>query len=301
MLEKRTDLALEVRELRGNQSGIEATEETVEGVKITRAEISKGNGEALSGKPAGSYITLEIGKFWQAQPGRAARLAELLAAKLNSLLPQGDRCVLVAGLGNEAITPDSLGPKAVKRLLVTRHLQALDPSLYSGAAFGCVAALSPGVLGQTGIESAEIIKSVAEKINPKCIIIIDALASRRLARLATTVQLSNGGISPGSGVSNKRMALDAEFLGFPVVSLGVPTVVDAATLCLDILEEERGEISALRFEEISKKLLSGSGKTMFVTPKESDIISEATANLLASAINMAVHKMSLNEISEFMS
>lgn len=299
MFEKRTDLALEVKELHSENSGIIAAEEDKNGIKITRAEILKGEGERLSGKSAGKYITLEIGKFWQEERAREDVIAEQLAKELQALIPEGDGCVLLAGLGNESITPDSLGPKTVKRLLVTRHLKELDPSLYENADFGCVAAIAPGVLGQTGIESAEIIKSVAESIKPKCIILIDALASRRLERLATTVQLSDSGISPGSGISNKRRELNSDYLGAPVISIGIPTVVDAATLALDILEEEYGEISEERFGQIAEKLLSGSGSTMFVTPKESDIIAESTAKLLADALNSALHKMSAAEVNDF--
>ena len=299
MFEKRTDLALEVKELRGEESGITAKEETLNGIKITRAEILSGEGERLSGKKAGIYTTLEIGRFWQEERSRACVISQQLSRELCALVPDESGCVPIAGLGNDAITADSIGPKAVKRLLVTRHLQELDPSLYKTAGFECVAAIAPGVLGQTGIESAEIIKSVAENIKPKCIILIDALASRRLERLATTIQISNSGISPGSGVSNKRRELNAEYLGAPVVSIGVPTVVDAATLALDVLEDELGEISAERFEQIAKSLATGSESTMFVTPKESDVITEAAAKLIADALNMAIHKMSPNEINEF--
>ncbi|MBQ3230334.1 MAG: GPR endopeptidase [Clostridia bacterium] len=299
MFEKRTDLALEVKELRGEESGITAKEETLNGIKITRAEILSGEGERLSGKKAGIYTTLEIGRFWQEERSRACVISQQLSREICALVPDESGCVLIAGLGNDAITADSIGPKAVKRLLVTRHLQELDPSLYKTAGFECVAAIAPGVLGQTGIESAEIIKSVAESIKPKCIILIDALASRRLERLATTIQISNSGISPGSGVSNKRRELNAEYLGAPVVSIGVPTVVDAATLALDVLEDELGEISAERFEQIAKSLATGSESTMFVTPKESDVITEAAAKLIADALNMAIHKMSPNEINEF--
>ena len=126
------------------------------------------------------------------------RVAKLISEEIQSLLPEKDGCVLVAGLGNEEITPDSLGPRVVKKLLVTRHIQAIDRELFVDAGFGCVAALSPGVLGQTGIESSEIIKSVCNSVRPKCVIVIDSLASRRLNRLASTVQISDVGISPGS-------------------------------------------------------------------------------------------------------
>jgi spore protease len=201
-------------------------------------------------------------------------------------------------LGNENITPDSIGPKTVEKLLVTRHIETIDSMLFKSAGFGCVAAISPGVLGQTGIESAEIIKSICANIKPICVIVIDSLASRRLNRLATTVQLSDGGISPGSGVANKRAELSERTLGVPVVSIGVPTVVDAATLAYDLLEEHLGTDESFASE--IEQLLVGEGKNMFVTPKDNDIIAEETAKLLSASINIALHNMEINEINEYL-
>lgn len=298
MFEKYTDLALEVHELHGEASGISVSEVTKNGIRITTATVKEGEGERLSGKRAGEYITLEVGKIWQYEKTRFNNVAFALANELRELLPAGEGEVLVVGLGNEAITPDSVGPRAVKKLLVTRHIKGIDPVLYDTAGFGNVAAIAPGVLGQTGMESAEIVKSVCESIKPKCVVAIDSLASRRLSRLATTVQLSNGGISPGSGVSNKRTELSERTLGVPVISIGVPTVVDAATLAYDLLEEHKGDHDE-RFAEIIEKVLAGDGKNMFVTPKDNDVIAIETAKLLASAINLALHNLTLEEINEF--
>ncbi len=298
MFEKRTDLALEIHELRGEESGITVREEIKEGFKVTLAEVSKGKGEELSGKRAGKYITVEMGKIWQTDRESFSRIARLLASELESLLAQGEGCVLVAGLGNEEITPDSLGPRVVKKLLVTRHIKTMDSELFNSAGFGCVAAISPGVLGQTGIESAEIIKSVCLAVKPRCVIVIDSLASRRLNRLATTVQISDEGISPGSGVSNKRVELSADLLGAPVISVGIPTVVDAATLAYDLLEEHSGREDE-SFAEVIERILVGSGKDMFVTPKDNDVIAREASKLLASAINIALHQMDINEINEY--
>lgn len=300
MFEKRTDLALEVHELRGKDSGIDVSEANKDGIKITTATVNKGEGERLSGKKAGKYITLEVGKIWLMDSSRFNSVAALLAEELAQLIPVGDGCVLVAGLGNEQITPDSLGPRTVKKLLVTRHIETVDPVLYNDAGFGCLAAIAPGVLGQTGIESAEIIKSISHNIKPRCVILIDSLASRRLSRLATTVQLSDVGISPGSGVSNKRAELSESLLGAPVISVGVPTVVDAATLAYDLLEEHHGGEDQA-FAAVIEKVLVGSGKDMFVTPKDNDIIAVETAKLLAAAINIAAHKMEITELNEYLS
>lgn len=300
MFEKRTDLALEVHELRGKDSGITVKEQFIDGVKVTRAFIALGEGERLSGKPSGNYITLETGKVWQIDRDSFEKQALILSDEIFKLMPVGNGCVLVVGLGNSEITPDSLGPRTVKQLLVTRHIESIDMSLFNSAGFGSVAAISAGVLAQTGIESAEIIKSVCAAINPKCVIAIDSLASRRLNRLATTVQLSDGGISPGSGVSNKRAEISKKTLGVPVISVGVPTVVDAATLAYDLLEEHSGE-DVDGFSEVMDKILEGNGKDMFVTPKDNDIIAKSVSKLLATAINIAVHRMSVDEINDYLS
>ncbi len=298
MFQKRTDLALEVHELHGEDSGIIVEEQEKDGIRVTSARIKEGKGEKTTGKPAGRYITVDTGEIWRLDRQGFEKRVQVLSHELSSLLPQGKGCILVVGLGNEAITPDSIGPRTIKKLLVTRHINDLDPVLYESAGFGCIAALSPGVLGQTGIETAEIIKSVCESIRPKCVIAIDALASRRLSRLATTVQISDVGISPGSGVSNRRGELSQRVLGAPVISMGVPTVVDAATLAHDLLEEHGG-VTDDCFADIAERIFGGGGKNMFVTPKDNDIIAAKTAGLLAASINVAVHRMSVSEINEY--
>ena len=174
-------------------------------------------------------------------------------------------------------------------MVVTRHLRTLNPQLYESAGFGDLCAFAPGVLGQTGMESAEIVRSIVEAVRPSLIVAIDALASRRLARLATTVQLCDTGIYPGAGVSNRRSELSAETLGVPVISIGVPTVVDAATL---------GENAD---EKTAAALLAGDGKDMFITLKESDVITKQTARLLGFAINRAFHgELSVEEMEELL-
>ncbi len=298
MFEKRTDLALEHHELHGTDSGITVNEYKKDGFLITLAEVTSGKGEEISGKRKGKYITVEIGDMWKIDKDIFARSARVIADEISLLLPENEGCVLVAGLGNEEITPDSLGPRVVKRMLVTRHIENLDKALFSEAGFGCVAAISPGVLGQTGIESMEIIKSVSDAIRPKCIIAIDSLASRRLNRLASTVQISDGGISPGSGVSNRRPELNEEKLGVPVISIGVPTVVDAATLAYDLLEEHSGTEDE-SFAEVIKRVLSSRGRDMFVTPKENDVIARELSKLIACAVNIALHNMDINEINDY--
>ncbi len=296
MFERRTDLALEVHELQGEDSGIVLEESEKSFVHITTASVISEEGEKNAGKPIGKYITLDIGRIWQTDRRRFEAVTQVLADEITALLPEGDGCVLTVGLGNEEITPDSIGPRAVKRLIVTRHIESADPMLFSSVGFGSVASICTGVLGQTGIESAEIIKSVCERIKPKCVILIDALASRRLARLATTIQLSDTGISPGSGVQNRRASITEEYVGCPVISIGVPTVVDAATLAYDLLEENLGDDIGLDLE----KAISSIDKSMFVTPKDNDIIAKETASLIASALNLALHGLEINDQAEFL-
>ncbi len=308
MYRKRTDLALETRELRaekGQEDGIVITTRQAGGVKITAMEISPA-GEEACGRTAGRYVTLEAGAVWRAEPEAFETAVSQLAKELRAMLPDGEGCVLVAGLGNREITADSLGPKVTDRLLVTRHIKLLEKELFASAGFGELAALASGVLGQTGMESAEIMAGVVKQIKPRCVIAIDALASRRLERLASTVQLSDTGIRPGSGVSNHRAAFNRETLGIPVISVGVPTVVDAGTLAFDLLEEladrEGFSPDAATMEKIVEGLQCGTGKDFFVTPKDSDALTSGAARLISAAINLAVHEgMTQRELAEYQS
>lgn len=298
MYEIRTDLALEAHEINaqaGREDGIRTEEETIDGFSITTVHVGEGEGERLAKKKAGTYINVDVGKSWLLASEGFAALVALLAGQLRKLFPADfSGTALVVGLGNYDITADSIGPKAVEKVVVTRHLRTLNPQLYESAGFGDLCAFAPGVLGQTGMESAEIVRSIVEAARPSLIVAIDALASRRLARLATTVQLCDTGIYPGAGVSNRRSELSAETLGVPVISIGVPTVVDAATLAYDLLGENADEKTAAA-------LLAGDGKDMFITLKESDVITKQTARLLGFAINRAFHgELSVEEMEELL-
>jgi len=209
--------------------------------------------------------------------------------------------VLIAGLGNNFITTDSIGPKALSKVLITRHLKQQLGRLDD---FGLIemSGIAPGVLGQTGMKTAEIILSVAEKIKPSLVILIDALASRKISRLATTIQLSNTGIAPGSGVGNHRRAIDSELLSAPVVSIGVPTVVDAATLSYDVLEEAYERAGIEKNENLTHDILNSaleeSGGNFFVTPKESDLIINEVSKVIGYAINRCFYdEISFEEMS----
>ena len=298
MYEIRTDLALEAHEINaqaGREDGIRTEEETIDGFSITTVHVGEGEGERLAKKKAGTYINVDVGKSWLLASEGFAALVALLAGQLRKLFPADfSGTALVVGLGNYDITADSIGPKAVEKVVVTRHLRTLNPQLYESAGFGDLCAFAPGVLGQTGMESAEIVRSIVEAVRPSLIVAIDALASRSLSRLCTTVQLSDTGIVPGSGVGNHRCALDEKTVGVPVISIGVPTVVDAATLAYDLLGENADEKTAAA-------LLAGDGKDMFITLKESDVITKQTARLLGFAINRAFHgELSVEEMEELL-
>ena len=285
----RTDLAVEAHEARYGDAlcdGVTKNFSNVCGFEVTELNISE-KAAAELGKPKGTYLSAEFGRLWQDSDEAAERAARLICALISRLAPSGDGCVLVAGLGNERITPDAVGPKSVKMLTVTRQVKRLDPGLYSRLGFGECAAIIPGVLGDTGIESADIIRGAAEAVRPRCIIAIDALSSRRMARMATTVQVSAAGIAPGSGVNNRRASISQETMGCPVISVGFPTVVDAVTLTLDMLEEAGIEEEKL---DAAAELLSESGRrSLFVAPKDCDMITECLANVASKAINIFVH------------
>ena len=294
----RTDLALEAHEInaeKGKKDGIVTEQEEDNGFAVTTVHVKKGEGEKLSGKKAGTYINIDTGKSWLLAAEGFEALVDLIGRRINELLPRNfSGGALVVGLGNYDITADSIGPRAVEKVIATRHLKNTNPKLYASFGFGNVCAFAPGVLGQTGMESAEIVRSIVNEIKPGAVIAIDALASRRLARLATTVQICERGIYPGAGVSNRRDVLSAETLGVPVISAGVPTVVDAATLAYDLLGENASP-------EDAKMLLDGDGRNMFVTLKESDVITRHTARLLGFAINRALHgDLSVQEMEELL-
>lgn len=225
----RTDLAVEARELLEKDiGGTDYFTQRYGDVTLTRLKIKTPEAAGKMGKPEGTYLTFDVPPFSDDFRDPAARI-ELIGKELASLLPQRG-LILVAGLGNTEITPDNLGPKTAKGVLATRHITGELARSTGLDDLRPVAVLAPGVLGQTGIETGELLYSVTQKLRPAALIVVDALASRRLDRLGCTVQVSDTGISPGSGVGNARPKIDRQTMGVPVVSIGVPTVVDALTL-----------------------------------------------------------------------
>jgi spore protease len=325
-----TDLALEVHELIKEQGarqvppveaeipGVQVENAGTENVKISRVKISSIQGQNALGKPMGTYITLEVPGIKEGDMDIYEETCKALATELAGILKlQEKSTVLVVGLGNWNVTSDSLGPKVVSKLMVTRHLiQYVPEEVEDGVRPVC--AIAPGVLGITGIETGEIVRGIVDRIRPDCIIAIDALASRRLERVNTTIQIADTGISPGSGVGNKRMDLSRDTLGVPVIAIGVPTVVDAATIANDTIDlvidsfidkAEQGtdffnmlkNIDRNEKYQLMQKSLEPYTGNLIVTPKEIDEVIERIAKAIANGINIAVHQgITIDDVDRFL-
>ncbi len=285
MLKRRTDLAVEARELRGEAQalgGVESVERQREGYQVTAVRITDAAGAMALGKPVGTYVTLELEGLKRREPDAFGRAARALAAELGELMGLSEaESVLVVGLGNRAVTPDAVGPLAVGHTLVTRHLVEQLPEQFG--AFRPVCALAAGVLGNTGVESGELVAALCRRLRPDAVIAVDALASRSLKRVCSTVQLSDTGIVPGSGVGNARAALDWKSLGVPVYAVGVPTVVDGATLAADIVAEAgKGELEP--------EALKGHDGGVFVTPRDIDERVADLAKVIGYGVTLALQK-----------
>ena len=270
----RTDLALERREALGSKepNGVESAEFEKSGAKFTKIRVRNKQGEKALGKPVGTYITAEIESLMK-RNSADTKLIEAIADEIQALLPD-EGTVLAVGLGNSDITPDAVGPKSINMLLATRHIdEEVSKSIGLGK-LRPVAGFVPGVLGKTGVESAESVKGLTEAIKPSVVIAVDALAARRLSRLGNTIQIANTGIVPGSGVGNARCGLTQETVGVPVISIGVPTVVDAMTLAGDLTENTQN--------------LEKDGKNMIVTPREIDLVIERAAEIIVLSLNKAL-------------
>ena len=298
MFAKRTDLALEARELWQESaekttrlSGVKATKTKLEGYPMTRVDILNDTGSQALGKPQGSYLTIDLTTFWERRSDFFERAVRAVGGQLKGMLPS-DGPALIVGLGNAAMPPDAIGPLAADSILVTRHLIAAMPKHFSG--FRPVSVFRTGVLGTTGVESAEAVRGLVAEVQPSMVIAIDALASRRVGRVCTTVQLSDTGIIPGSGVGNHRAALNQETLGVPVFSIGVPTVVDAATLAAALLEESG-------ITEIDEKKLRGSQQNLMVTPRDIDAQVRDLGKVIGYGINWALQDLEIEEMNALLS
>ena len=286
-ISSRTDLAVEsFPGGKGLPREAEYSAENTGSFTIERMKLSKESGKAF-GKPAGNYTTISFGKISELSDLEFSSLGGLISSELavytkraTGKSPGKELGVLVAGLGNSGMTPDAVGPGTVARLNATSHLKKADPELFGRLGCSRLSAVAPGVLGQTGIETSELVRGAVESVHPDVVIAIDALAAGSCGRLFSTVQLSDSGIFPGSGIGNRRSELSLSSLGVPVIALGVPTVVDSSTLVLDALERAG-------FHDIPESLTSvlESGKSYFVAPKECDMLIKSLCRLFASAIN----------------
>lgn len=272
----RTDLAIEKDSFisgdrpKGIRRKIFETEKT----KVTKISVLDKEAAKAMGKPVGEYITVELDEFSYDTELLDDRMKSI-STQISSLLPKGDGTVLVAGIGNKDITPDALGPRCAEGIFSTRHITSELAEEIGLDFLNPVCSLATGVLGQTGIETGEIIKSVADAIKPKAVIVIDALAAAGLERLGRTVQITDTGITPGSGVGNKRAEISKNTLGVPVIAIGVPTVVDAVTLARAVTGNKTVTESA-------------EAQNMMVTPREIDVMIERAAKLISLCVNCAL-------------
>ena len=284
----RTDLAVEAASMNGDKmKGIDCFTEEKNGIKIERVIIKDETAGRKIGKPCGNYITITVRDLSENDRDDYMETCMCVAEELKKILKIGEKTpVLAVGLGNEHITADSIGPKSVNNLLVTRHIKELMPEEIDESVRS-VSALSPGVMALTGIETSEIVKGVVEKAKPGLVIAIDALAARSIGRLGKTIQIADTGINPGSGVGNNRKELSEKTLGVPVIAIGVPMVVDAKTVAFDCMEIN-GEADSEKMNKVYKKM-EIENNDMVVTPKDVDSLSERCARIIANGINIAMH------------
>ena len=325
----RTDLVLEANELfkqqamkevlkeRGEPPGVEVENAGNDDIKITRVKVVSPEGEQSIGKPMGNYITLEVPGLRYHDQTLIENTCKELAKELARIIDLGEKAtVLVVGLGNWNVTPDALGPKVVSSLMVTRHLLEYVPEQVDEGVRP-VCAIAPGVLGITGMETGEVIRGFVDRIKPAMIIAIDALASRKMERVSTTIQIADTGIAPGSGVGNKRMELSKNTLGVPVIAIGVPTVVDAATMANDTIDlviddmikqapqdsdfyNMLKDIDRNEKYELIQEVLEPYVGNLIVTPKEVDDIIGRISNIVANGVNIALHKgITLQDVNRY--
>ncbi len=300
MRAKWTDLALEA------QGGApQASERLTEGIERTVVRIEDERTAKALGRPQGVYVTLSCPQTMTIELGTRQALSRALADAIRQMLPPQAHSVLVAGLGNRSVTPDALGPRTVERVLVTRHMDGCLPRDV-GARLASVCAAAPGVLGVTGLETAEVLRSMTDHVRPDAVIAVDALAARDSRRICSTIQVADTGISPGSGVGNHRRALTRETLGAPVIAVGVPMVVYASTIASDAVSHLlRADGAAPSDEEklaaCVERVVSEQLGDLIVTPREVDALVARMAGILAEGINMALHPdLTGEEIAQMM-
>ncbi|MEG1876206.1 MAG: GPR endopeptidase [Lachnospiraceae bacterium] len=298
----RTDLALEAREsieeAEGKIRGVIVSEQYREDtdIRVTKVVIESKNGAKAMGKPMGTYITLEAPRMLHADEDYHREVSEELASHMCEVIPhmEKEQSVLIVGLGNRDVTADALGPNVVDNLYITRHVvKEYGKAAYNKKNMHMISSIVPGVMAKTGMETAEIIRGIVVETHPSVVIVIDALAARSTKRLNRTIQLTNTGIHPGSGVGNHRCALTEDSLGVPVVAIGVPTVVDAATIVNDVLEQTLVKMRQLEctvWEDDFSKVMSELNN-MYVTGKDIDETIKRLSYTISEALNIALSQL----------
>ena len=291
----RTDLAVEAIENHKTTAAlphVRQSDRTLEGFAVHEVRILSEDAAREIGKPQGRYLTLELDVLIRREEDAFPRACKALSTLLRELLPHpNDGPVLIAGLGNRMITPDAIGPQTADHVIATRHLVAQSPAIF--ADWRPVSALAPGVLGQTGVETGEVICGVLDRVRPAAVIAVDALAAGRLSRLLRTVQLTDTGITPGAGVGNARAALNEETLGIPVIAVGVPTVVDGATLAHEISSQ---------LEQPACEALDDLSQPVMITTRDIDREVADISRMIGYAVNMALHPhLSVADIDLYLS
>jgi len=298
----RTDLAMETFDssAEGSMPGVQVNHWDATDVRMTEVIIEDPDTAAQLGKPCGTYLTMECGLLREQDPDARIAMSTLLGEELGRMLNAGDDApVLVVGLGNRFITPDSLGPLTVDKTLVTRHMLSAG---FAPASMRPVSAVAPGVLGITGVETMEMVSALVERVNPRAVVCIDSLAARASSRIGSTIQLADTGIQPGAGVGNRRSPLTKETLGVDVIAVGMPTVVYAATLARDafaaLSDQDTDDDARVALE---RDLLEQELGEMIVTPREIDAIVKNAATVIASGLNRALHpRLNDSEIAAMM-
>lgn len=291
----RTDLAVEAIENHKTAAALPHVRQSnrmLEGFAVHEVRILSEDAAREIGKPQGRYLTLELDALIRREEDAFPRACKALSTLLRELLPRpNDGPVLIAGLGNRMITPDAIGPQTTDHVIATRHLVAQSPAIF--ADWRPVSALAPGVLGQTGVETGEVICGVLDRVRPAAVIAVDALAAGRLSRLLRTVQLADTGITPGAGVGNARAALNKETLGVPVIAVGVPTVVDGATLAHEI-SSQLGQPACEALDDLSQPVM--------ITTRDIDREVADISRMIGYAVNMALHPhLSVADIDLYLS
>ncbi|WP_274365786.1 GPR endopeptidase [Paenibacillus thermotolerans] len=321
----RTDLALDAKEMAKARHGDDipgVDSQTVEdnGVFITKIDITSEEGAKAIGKQQGHYLTIEVPGLRQKDTDLQDRVATIFAKEFEQYLNRAniskDDKILIVGLGNWNVTPDALGPIVVENVMVTRHFFELMPDRVAPG-YRQVSAVAPGVLGITGIETSEIVQGIVEKSKPDLVIAVDALASKALERVNTTIQIADTGINPGSGIGNKRKGLTQDVLGVPVIAIGVPTVVYASTIVnstIEMLSQNFGKqtnnpgailgmLPNMTEEDrlgMVREVLNPLGHDLLVTPKDIDQFIEDIANIIASGLNASLHEaVDANNVSAY--